>query len=68
MRHVIVVLIFISVSYATYANVAVASAEYVQKSVENRVDTSATANQTMAGSYTVSGSLKVPTPPLPPAL
>lgn len=44
---------------------AIASAQYVQNSVATKVDTSSTANQTMAGNYTVSGSFKVPTPPLP---
>ena len=46
---------------------AVASVQYVSEVVENKVDVSASANQTMAGSYTVSGSLVVPTPPLPTA-
>ncbi len=45
--------------------------DYVNQSTETKVDTSASANQTMAGTYTVSGSFtvtgafKVPTPPLP---
>lgn len=43
----------------------IASAQYVQDSVATKVDTSSTANQTMSGNYTVSGSFKVPTPPLP---
>ena len=50
---------------ASLANVA--SAQYVQESVATKVDTSANANQTMAGTYTVSGTLMVPTPPLPSA-
>lgn len=43
----------------------IASTQYVQNSVATKVDTSPTANQTMSGNYTVSGSFKVPTPPLP---
>lgn len=42
-------------------------ATYVEHKTESAVDTSATANQTMAGTYTVSGTLIVPTPPLPSA-
>lgn len=39
--------------------------QYVDEAVANRVDTSASANQTMAGTYTVTGSFDVPTQPLP---
>lgn len=42
------------------------SVSYVQEAVETKVDTSATANQTMAGTYNVTGVMTVPTPPLPP--
>lgn len=42
------------------------SVSYVQDAVETKVDTSATANQTMAGTYNVTGVMTVPTPPLPP--
>ena len=49
------------------AGANVASVGYVNESVANRVDTAASATQTMAGSYTVSGTLVVPTPPLPSA-
>lgn len=41
--------------------------DYVNQQSETKVDTSASANQTMAGTYTVSGTLVVPTPPLPTA-
>ena len=51
---------------ATFA-MAVASAKYVEIKTESKVDTSSTAQQTMAGTYTVSGTLIVPTPPLPSA-
>ena len=60
-----------AISTKAIAQVSVASVDYVSQTVETsvatKVDTSASANQTMAGSYTVSGSFKVPTPPLPPA-
>ena len=42
----------------------IASTTYVDNT---KVDVSASANQTLAGSYTVSGTLMVPTPPLPAA-
>ena len=48
---------------AAYASIA--SSQYVDSAVSTRVDTSEKANQTMAGSYTVSGEFNVPTPPLP---
>ncbi len=47
--------------------VTVATAEHVEAKVETKVDVSASANQTMAGTYTVSGTLIVPTPALPSA-
>ena len=51
------------------------STEYVQQqiasqiatAVSSKVDTSASANQTMAGTYTVTGTLNAPTPTLPTA-
>ena len=44
---------------------SIASMSYVEDAVAPKVDTAATANQTMAGSYTVSGTMAVPTPALP---
>ena len=44
----------------------VATTTYVDRNVAGRVDTASNANQTMAGTYTVSGTLEVPTPTLPP--
>lgn len=41
------------------------SAHAVYSAVSNRVDTASSAVQTMAGKYTVSGSLIVPDQPLP---
>ena len=46
---------------------SVASTQYVTEVTSSKLDTSSTANQTMAGTYTVSGTLIVPTPPLPSA-
>ena len=54
------------VVWAGSACADLASTSYVSTAVETRVDTSANAKQVMAGEYTVSGSLHVPTPPLPP--
>ena len=41
------------------------STAYVNGAISTRVDTSESANQTMAGTYNVSGTMTVPTPPLP---
>ncbi|MBQ8294449.1 MAG: hypothetical protein IJX89_03625 [Alphaproteobacteria bacterium] len=48
-------------------SVSIAGTSYVDTAVSSKVDTAATASQEMAGSYTVSGTLVVPTPPLPTA-
>lgn len=42
-----------------------ASTVYVEEFSATKVDTSADATQTMAGTYTVTGSFAVPTQPLP---
>lgn len=52
-----------SVGFSAYADIA--SVSYVSSVTETKVDVSSTANQDMAGAYTVSGSLIVPTQPLP---
>ena len=39
----------------------------ITSAISSKVDTSATANQTMAGTYTVTGTLNAPTPTLPTA-
>ena len=49
------------------ARADIASTTYVNTANAGKVDISASANQTMAGTYTVSGTLDVPTPPLPSA-
>lgn len=58
-------LIFLCVMPVHVAHADIASIEYVNKSSNNKVDISESANQTMAGTYTISGTLVVPTPPLP---
>ena len=63
MRRIVLIL---GVLWAGTAYADLASTSYVSTAVESRVDTSADAKQTMAGEYTVSGALFVPTPPLPP--
>lgn len=45
--------------------VELTSRSYVDESLKPKVDTSANANQTMAGTYNVSGRLDVATPALP---
>lgn len=45
----------------------IASTNYVHSANASKVDTSSSASQTMAGTYTVSGTFIVPTPPLPSA-
>ena len=39
----------------------------ITTAISSKVDTSASANQTMAGTYTVTGTLNAPTPTLPTA-
>ncbi len=63
---VFISLFFSMAALGATASNGIASAAYVQESVSKKVDTSASANQTMQGNYTVSGTLTVPTPPLPP--
>ena len=65
MKQTLIFLCVLLTPHALWANVV--SAEYVQQTVSTKVDVSENASQTMAGSYTVSGTLLVPTPPLPTA-
>ena len=58
-------LFFAIVFWGVGAYASIASSQYVDSAVSTRVDTSENAQQTMAGSYTVSGELIVPTQPLP---
>lgn len=55
-----VLMLFVMPAYADLA-----STSYVDTHIEDKVGTSSTVNQTMAGTYTVSGTFNVPTPPLP---
>lgn len=64
MRMIVFLLIIFSVMPV---RADIASIDYVDNAGATKVDTASTANQTMAGSYTVSGTLVVPTPPLPSA-
>ena len=52
---------------ASVCNADLASTSYVQSNTKDKVSAAPEASQTMAGSYTVSGVLIVPTPPLPSA-
>ena len=45
--------------------VGVASTNYVEGAIQTRVGISESTNQTLAGTYNVSGTMTVPTPPLP---
>lgn len=65
MRRVALIIFAMFWNWTAWADLA--SVSYAESLVETRVDTSAEAKQTMAGEYTVSGTLNVPTPPLPPA-
>lgn len=47
------------------ARAAVPTQSYVDEKTITKVDTSQSTEQTMAGKYTVSGTLEVPTPKLP---
>ena len=60
-----IILIVLMLCMPCISQAAIASKEYVEQKTESKVDTTETANQTMAGTYTVSGTLIVPTPPLP---
>lgn len=64
MRFLVFLICVVMVGNA-FANLA--STTYVDTRTTTKVDVSESANQTMAGTYTVSGTLIVPTPPLPSA-
>ncbi|MDW2958674.1 MAG: hypothetical protein R8M37_02595 [Alphaproteobacteria bacterium] len=63
----ILLVFFCSLFVPVVTRADIASTAYVNTATTTKVDTSSTANQTMAGSYTVSGTFVVPTPPLPTA-
>ena len=58
---------FLCCVYSVVANANVASVQYVNSVIDTKVDASANTQQTMAGDYTITGTLKVPTQPLPSA-
>lgn len=60
-------LFFLIFAWVFPAGADIASVSYVSYATETKVDMSANANQTMAGTYTVSGTLIVPTQPIPTA-
>ena len=64
LRGVLFIICFIPATTLT-AKAAIPTTSYVDGAVATRVDTSSDANQTMAGTYNVSGTMTVPTPPLP---
>lgn len=59
-----VLIICVVISGSAYADLA--STSYVNTAIEEKVSTSANSNQTMAGTYDVTGVMTVETPPLPP--
>lgn len=59
----IILLLYAFIPTTTLA--AIASTNYVKGAIETRVGLSASTNQTLAGTYNVSGTMTVPTPPLP---
>lgn len=62
-------LVFLLFYFPWAAHASVVSVEYVTDYVDSKIEKTVSlekaANQTMAGNYTVSGTLNVPTPPLP---
>lgn len=64
MKRVLFVCILCSL-YSIPVVAKIASAGYVDAKLDTKVDTSVNIQQTMAGDYTVTGTLKVPTQPLP---
>ena len=59
------IVLFLCLCFPTTIFADIPSTAYVNGAVQTRVDTSESANQTMAGTYNVSGTMTVPTPPLP---
>ena len=58
---------FICLFFSPLCHADIASVSYVQSTTNTKVDTSENTQQTLAGEYTVTGTLKVPTQPLPTA-
>ena len=62
-----ILILFLCLLSANAGADGIASVQYVDNATKSKLDTSATSTQEMAGTYTVSGTLVVPTPPLPSA-
>ena len=60
----LIVIIF-CLFFTSHTWAAIASTNYVRGAIETRVGISESTNQTLAGTYNVSGTMTVPTPPLP---
>ena len=60
------VCIVLGADFCAWANIA--SKDYVEEQVNTRVDMSKESENVMAGKYTISGTIEVPTPDLPPAV
>jgi hypothetical protein len=58
-------IVFFCLFFPTMTLGAIPSTKYVQGAIETRVGISESSNQTLAGTYNVSGTMTVPTPPLP---
>lgn len=59
-------IIFLALTLPLSAYADIASVQFVENQTKTKVDTSENSNQQMAGTYTVTGVLIVPTPELPP--
>ena len=59
-------IVFLTLMFPISAFADIASVQHVENQTKTKVDTSANSNQQMAGTYTVTGTLIVPTPELPP--
>ena len=61
----IIIFLLLVMPAMVYADIA--STTYVEAQTASKVDTSSRVKQTLAGTYTVAGTLVVPPPPLPTA-
>lgn len=59
------IVLFFCLFLPTTTLAAIPSTNYVNGAIETRVGISESTNQTLAGTYNVSGTMTVPTPPLP---
>ena len=63
----IIIIFFLCCIYGVPSVAQIATVDYVDASASTKVETVAGAQQTMAGEYVITGTLKVPTQPLPSA-